>query len=186
MVRPALMAAGAILIIGGAACYAGFRRRTTFGLAIFAATGAAILIVVSYGRLLAEPSRSYAQLAREVARRAPNSILVCYPRYIQSLPFYSGRRVILVGAKTELTYGAEHAADAAQFFFTRRTDLMRLWKATPPPVLIVDRSALPPIAASLGPYTVIASDQKKLAIMRAIGQAPARRANRGEGSLAHE
>jgi hypothetical protein len=76
--------------------------------------------------------------------------------------------VILVGAKTELTYGAEHAADAAQFFFTRRADLMRLWHATPPPVLIVDRSAMPPIAASLGPYTVIASDQKKLAITRAL------------------
>ena len=174
MVRPALIAAGAILIIGGAACYAGFRRRTISGVGIFAATGAAVLIVVSYGRLLAEPSRSYAQLAREVARKAPDSALVCYPRYIQSLPFYSGRRVILVGAKTELAYGAEHAADAAQFFFTRRADLLRLWNAKPPPVLILDRSALPPIASSLGPYTVIASDQKKLAIERRVEETPDR------------
>jgi hypothetical protein len=125
-------------------------------------------MTASYGRILAEPARSYARLAREIAQRAPNAVLVCYPRYIQSLPFYTGRRVILVGAKTELRYGAEHAPDAAQFFFAGRADLIRLWNDPQPTVLVIDRTALAPVANSLGPFDVISSDAKKLAIMRSV------------------
>ncbi|MGH7841946.1 MAG: hypothetical protein ACREQT_10555, partial [Candidatus Binataceae bacterium] len=90
--------------------------------------------------------------------------LICYPRYIQSLPFYARRRVILIGAKTELAYGAAHSPDAAQFFFTRRADLLRLWNQPTPTVLIVDRAAFTPLASSLGPYTVIAADARKIAV----------------------
>jgi hypothetical protein len=74
--------------------------------------------------------------------------------------------VILVGAKTELTYGADHSRDAAQFFFTGRTDLLRLWKEPQPTVLVIDRRALPPLEQSLGTFKVIASDSKKLALVR--------------------
>jgi hypothetical protein len=82
------------------------------------------------------------------------------------LPFYCRRRVVLVGAKTELTYGAEHSRDAAKFFFTRRADLLRLWRGPRPTILVIDRWALPPLEESLGAFKVIASDSKKLAIMR--------------------
>jgi 4-amino-4-deoxy-L-arabinose transferase-like glycosyltransferase len=167
MVQRALYVAGAIVIAGGIACFVIFWYwRAAVGLAVFAAVAAATLMVASYGRILAEPARSYARLARELELRVPDAVLVCYPRYIQSLPFYCRRRVILVGAKTELAYGAEHAADASQYFFTRRTDLLRLWNQPRPTVIVIDRWALPPLAGSLGPFKVIASDAKKLAIMR--------------------
>jgi hypothetical protein len=116
---------------------------------------------------MAEPLRSYAEFARTVAWRAPTARLICYPRYIQSLPFYSRRRVILVGPQTELAYGAEHSPDAAQYFFSRRADLMRLWNSAIPTVLIADKSAFPAMAASLGRYVVIAEDAKKIAIEHA-------------------
>ena len=131
------------------------------GLAILVLATFATLLDVSYGRILAEPTRSYAQLARDINLRAPNATLICFPRYIQSLPFYCRRRVILVGAKTELAFGADHAPDAAQFFFIKRPDLLRLWNEPRPTVLILDWPELAPLQASLGRYRIISMDSKK-------------------------
>ena len=168
LVRPALWAGGVILIIGGILSAAGFRLGWgQVGLSAFALSGAALIIAISYGRLMAEPARSYAALARTIEQRAPDGILVCYPRYIQSLPFYCRRRVILVGARTELAYGADHSPDASKYFFAGRDDLLHLWAETPTIVLMIDRSALPPIQRSLGPFVIIASDMKKLVLMHA-------------------
>jgi 4-amino-4-deoxy-L-arabinose transferase-like glycosyltransferase len=167
IVRPALTAAGAILVGGGTVCFVTFwMGRNTLGLAAFILTAAATLIAVSYGRLLTEPIRSYAQLARTIERLQPEARLVCYPRYVQSLPFYCRRRVILVGAKTELTFGSEHDPDAAQYFFIRRADLKTLWDDPRPTVFVVDRFAIDQLRQIIGPYQVIASDRKKVAIMR--------------------
>jgi 4-amino-4-deoxy-L-arabinose transferase-like glycosyltransferase len=165
MVRPVIYATGAILIGGGIFCFAAFwTRRGLIGLATIVLTAAAVLTGVSYGRLLAEPIRSYAQLAREIERVAPDARLVCYPRYVQSLPFYCRRRVILVGGKTELTFGSEHSPDAADYFFITRADLIKLWRDPRPTVFIVDRFALDAIKPIIGDYQVIASDPKKVAI----------------------
>jgi len=167
MVRPALYAAGAIFVLGGIACFVTFRmRHNTLGLAAFILTAAAALITVSYGRLMAEPVRSYAQLARTIERLQPNARLVCYPRYVQSLPFYCRRRVIIVGAKTELAFGSEHDPEAADYFFIRRADLLKLWYDPRPTVFVVDRFILDQLGRIIGPYKVIASDRKKVAIMR--------------------
>jgi 4-amino-4-deoxy-L-arabinose transferase-like glycosyltransferase len=167
MVRPALNAAGAILVVGGIACFVTFwMRRNPLGLAAFILTAAAALITVSYGRLMAEPIRSYAQLARTIERLQPDARLVCYPRYVQSLPFYCRRRVIIVGDKTELTFGSNHDPDAAQYFFIRRADLLKLWYDPRPTIFVVDRFALDQLRQIVGPYRIIASDRKKVAIMR--------------------
>jgi 4-amino-4-deoxy-L-arabinose transferase-like glycosyltransferase len=168
LVRPALQAGVIVLSIAGVLCFATFWQRRAFaGLASLAVTSTVLLVVASYGRLMAEPARSYAGLARLIAQRAPTARLVCYPRYIESLPFYTGRRVTLVGAPTELAYGAAHASDGSQYFFTHRPDLLRLWNAPVSPLLIVDRSAMPQLVQSLGPFTIVAADQRKIAIMRA-------------------
>src|SRR5262249_42698906 len=143
-------------------------RHFATGLVLLIVGAAATLIIMSYGRIIVEPTRSYAALARGIERLAPDARLICYPRYIQSLPFYCRRRVILVGAKTELTYGAEHAADAPEFFFTRQEDLVRLWNEPQPSVLIIDRGVLGQMQSQLGDYKVIASDSKKLALVRII------------------
>jgi 4-amino-4-deoxy-L-arabinose transferase-like glycosyltransferase len=173
LVRPALEAGGAILIIGGAACTVIFRmRRIALGIGVLTMTAAALLVAISYGRLQAEPYRSYANLAREIERQAPDARLVCYPRYVQSLPFYTRRRVILVGGKTELAFGSEHDADAGEYFFIRRADLLRLWNDPRPTVLVIDRFALDALKPLLGSYTTIASDPKKVAIMRAAVSPP--------------
>ena len=178
MVRPAIYAAGAILMGGGIVCFASlWLGRNAFGLGALVVTAAATLIVVSYGRLMAEPLRSYAQLAKAIERVAPNSRLVCYPRYVQALPFYCRRRVILVGGKTELAFGSEHDPEGAEYFFIRRADLLKLWNDPRPTVFVIDRFALVPLKQFLGNFNVIASDLKKVAIVRAASSADDRSHN---------
>jgi 4-amino-4-deoxy-L-arabinose transferase-like glycosyltransferase len=165
LVRSVLSIAAAILLTGGIVCFVAFwQRRAAIGLALLVITATGVLVAGGNGRLIAEPTRSYARLARTIAEAAPNATLVCYPRYIQSLPFYCRRRVILVGAKTELAFGAAHDPDASKYFFTTRADLLRLWNAPGAFVFVIDRDALAPIRNSLTPYRLVASDAKKLAI----------------------
>jgi 4-amino-4-deoxy-L-arabinose transferase-like glycosyltransferase len=168
-VRPALDAAAAIAIIAGLVCWMAFWwRRLKIGLAIIVIASASLFVVGSYGRLMATPLRSYAALVRAIQARAPNATLVCYPRYLQSLPFYTGRRVVLVGDPTELSFGAAHASDADQYFFKNQASLLRLWRQPRPTVLVLDRSVFPGLSSKLGDYTVIAVDRKKIAVMRKL------------------
>jgi 4-amino-4-deoxy-L-arabinose transferase-like glycosyltransferase len=165
ILQPVLYLSGATVVICAIVCSAAFwTRRIEAGLALLIGGTAATLIIISYGRIMAEPTRSYASLARSIARLAPQARLICYPRYIESLPFYCRRRVILIGAKTELTFGAEHAPDASGFFFIGQDDLLRLWKEPQASVLVIDRGALGQIQGLLGEYKVIASDSRKLAL----------------------
>jgi 4-amino-4-deoxy-L-arabinose transferase-like glycosyltransferase len=165
LVRPVLSIAATILLTGDIVCFVAFwQRRAAMGLALLAITGTGVLVAGGYGRLIAEPTRSYARLARAIAEAAPDATLVCYPRYIQSLPFYCRRRVILVGPKTELAFGAADDPDASKYFFTTRADLLRLWNSPGPFVFVIDRDALAPIRNSLTPFRLVASDEKKFAI----------------------
>jgi 4-amino-4-deoxy-L-arabinose transferase-like glycosyltransferase len=172
ILRPVLYPAGVTVVVFAIACSAAFwSGRCITGFALLIVGAAATLMIMSYGRIMMEPTRSYAALARTIERLAPNAQLICYPRYIEALPFYCRRRVILVGAKTELTYGAEHAPDAPEFFFTRQDDLLRLWNQPQAPVLVIDRGTLGQIQGMLGAFTVIASDSKKLAVTRTTRRA---------------
>lgn len=165
ILQPLLYVAGATVILCAIVCSAAFwTRHFEIGIALLIGGAAVTLIIMSYGRITVEPTRSYATLARNIDRLAPAARLICYPRFIESLPFYCRRRVILVGAKTELAYGAKHAHDASRFFFTRRDDLVRLWEESQQSVLVIDRAALGQVQNLLGQYTVIASDSRKLAL----------------------
>jgi Dolichyl-phosphate-mannose-protein mannosyltransferase/Aminoarabinose transferase C-terminal domain len=164
--RPALYAIGAILLVGGAAASAAFlTRRTGAGLAAVVLAIAAALVAGSWARIEAEPLRSYATLARTIEARAPDATIICYHRYVQSLPFYTRRRVILVGAKTELAFGARHAPDRGEWFFKKDADLMRLWRSPGRKVLVLDAPDLARMRDELGPYTLIASELRKRAIL---------------------
>jgi 4-amino-4-deoxy-L-arabinose transferase-like glycosyltransferase len=169
LLRPVLYVSAATVIVCAIACSVAFWKRSfEAGLALLIGGAAATLIIIGYGRIMIEPTRSYAALARSLERLAPDARLICYPRYIESLPFYCRKRVILVGAKTELTYGAKHSPDASEFFFTRQEDLLRLWKEPAASVFVIDRDVFQHIRGLLGDYKVIASDSKKLALMRGM------------------
>jgi 4-amino-4-deoxy-L-arabinose transferase-like glycosyltransferase len=166
--RPALYALGLIGAAGGALVAEVFRHwRLDAGLAAMVLVSAIALGAGSYVRLEAEPLRSYAALARMVEKRAPDATLICYPRYVQALPFYTRRRVILVGAPTELTFGKTHAADAGRYFFSSEGDVVRLWNMPGQVVLVIDERELNKLRERLGEFTVIGSEWRKRAILKA-------------------
>lgn len=165
-VRPALYGIGAVAIAGGAATtFAFLRRKLNVGLTLLVVTVAGALAAGTYARLEAEPLRSYAQLSRDVARRAPDATLICYRRYVQSLPFYTRHRVILIGPETELAYGAHHSKNAARFFLRNDAEMMRLWSRARPTVLVIDASDLARLKPRLGAFIPIGSEHTKRAIL---------------------
>ncbi len=173
LVRPALTGVGLISIAGAiAGCLPFARRRGDRALAIVVITMAAAILAGSYARREAEPIRSYAALSRAVAVRAPEATLICYHRYVQSLAFYTGQRVVLVGPPSELRFGMEHSADRGRYFLNSDDDLIRLWKAPGAEtlVLVIDEPELQRLRARLGEFATIASEGQKRAILREGGQ----------------
>jgi 4-amino-4-deoxy-L-arabinose transferase-like glycosyltransferase len=166
-VRPALFAIGTIMVAGGAVtALAFFRRRAGAEVGAIVLTLAVALLAGTWARIEAEPLRSYAALARTVAERAPDATAICYHRYVQALPFYTRRRVILVGPKTELRFGANRAPDAYDWFFKTDADLMRLWGPPGHKVLVLDAPDLARLRDQLGDFTLIASEFRKRAIVK--------------------
>ncbi len=167
---PALEAIAIIGLVAGAAGAALFFANRYIGelaMGLMALAITLMLIAGTWGRLAVEPLRSYAKLGREVAAAAPNATLVCYKRYVQALPFYAHRRVILAGAQTELSFGASAAPDARQWFFDgRRSSILRLWRRPGSVVVVLDQADLDRLKKDLGPFTVIGSEFKKRAILK--------------------
>jgi 4-amino-4-deoxy-L-arabinose transferase-like glycosyltransferase len=174
-VRPAMYAIGAILVAGGAlATAAFFTGRARAGLGALVLATALALCAGTWARIEAEPLRSYAVLAREVAARAPDATLICYHRYVQSLAFYTKKRVILVGVKTELGFGAALAPDEKDYFFKSDADLMRLWNRPGKIVLVLDAPDLWRLRPMLGAYSLIGSEFRKRAILKSSDHVPAK------------
>ncbi len=166
LLQPELFAIGGILIFGGAMTTIAFSARLNgAGLSLIVITLAGALCAATWARLAAEPLRSYASLGRAVAERAPNAKIICYHRYVQGLPFYTRRRVILVGPLSELRFGAEHAPDADKFFYTTDNELLRLWNQPGDTVLVLDAGDLARLKDRLGNFTLLAVEHTKRAII---------------------
>jgi len=152
---------------GGAVTTTAFMlRRTPAGLAAIVLAMAAALAAGTWARIEAEPLRSYASLAEAVSEGAPGATVICYHRYVQSLPYYTRRRVILVGAETELRFGAERAPDAHDYFFKSDAELLRLWDQPGVKVLVLDEPDLARLGGRLGDFTIIGAEYRKRAILK--------------------
>jgi 4-amino-4-deoxy-L-arabinose transferase-like glycosyltransferase len=166
LLQPELFAIGGILVFGGAMTAVAFSARlTSAGLSLIVITLTGALCASTWARLAAEPLRSYASLSRAVAERAPSARIICYHRYVQGLPFYTHRRVTLVGPLSELKFGAEHAPDAKEYFFTSDDDLLQLWNRASDAVLVIDAGDLARLKDRLGNFTLIAVEHTKRAIV---------------------
>ncbi len=166
LLQPELFAIGGILVFGGAMTTIAFSARLNgAGLSLIVITLAGALCAGTWARLAAEPLRSYASLSRIVAERAPNAKIICYHRYVQGLPFYTQRRVTLVGPLSELKFGAEHASDASDYFFSSDSDLLRLWNRPGDNVLVIDAGDLARLKDRLGNFTLLAVEHTKRAII---------------------
>ena len=110
--------------------------------------------------------RSYADLSAAIADKAPDATIICYHRYVQSLPFYNRRRVILVGGRTELDFGAQHDPDAREWFLSTDDQMFHLWEQPGRKVLVLDAGDLARMKERLEEFDIIAIEGKKRAILR--------------------
>ena len=166
IVRHSLYAIGGILLFGGAMTALAFWTRLTgAGLSLIVITIAGALCAGTWARLDCERLRSYAILCKTVAARVPGAKIICYHRYVQALPFYTGTRVIVVGPLSELRFGAERAKDTSEYFFSSDADLLRLWHAPNETVVVLEAADLARLLRRLGPFTLIATEHTKRAVV---------------------
>jgi hypothetical protein len=157
-----------VLIFGGAIVTIMFlARRTAGGLIALTLTMAATLMASTWARIEAEPLRSYAELARAIASQAPGASVICYHRYVQALPFYTRKRIVLVGARTELAFGSKLSPDAREYFLKTDEDLMRLWQSPGEKVLVLDEEDFARLKDQLGAASLIGSEFHNRAIEKA-------------------
>jgi len=170
MLRPI----GAMLGVGGTlSAIALMRRRVAAGFVLITLSASAAVIGAGYCRMALEPMRPFSNLSRQIAARAPGATLICYHRYVQSLPFYTHQRVILVGpALSELRFGAEHSPDRARYFLSD-DQLLDLWRRARDPVLVIDADELSRLQGRLGRLRLIAAESDKRAVGKAdLGEHP--------------
>ena len=165
--RPAIYAIGAIFLCGGVVTTLMFvARRTAAGFSATVVTLALALIAGGWARLEAEPMRSYAALSRAIAKQEPDADIICYHRYVQSLPFYNQRRVVLVGGRTELDFGAKLDPDAREWFMNDDDQMFQRWDQPGRVVVVLDAVDLARMKDRFGEFDVIAIEGKKRAIVR--------------------
>ena len=116
-------------------------------------------------RLDAAPLYSYRELAVAVRPYlAPGCELASYHHQVQALPFYTGRREILVGYRGELApFGDD--PDAAPTFAATDAQLASRWSSASCVVLIANRNDLPHLQKFLQPAaTILGCEGKKFAL----------------------
>ena len=126
----------------------------------------AILVagVLIKARVDGTPLVSYRDLAATIAPRLHEGCaLVSYHHFVQSLPFYTENRELLVGYRGELAPFGD-SPDAVATFIPTDARLAALWSGPRCLVLVVNRGDLPRIG-SLSPRPVpIACEGKKIAV----------------------
>jgi len=101
-------------------------------------------------------SKELALLAREAV--SGDGRLVSFG-YEQSLPFYTGKRVVVVGGRGELEFGSKQGDQSA--WFIEEPDFMRLWQGDQPIVVLLKRAEYERIAAQLVPAAVTLGQKGK-------------------------
>jgi hypothetical protein len=83
--------------------------------------------------------------------------------YEQSLPFYTGKRVVVVGDRGELDFGSKQGNQTG--WFVEENDFMRLWQREQPVVVLIKKTDYERIAPQLVPEpSVLGYKGKKMLI----------------------
>ncbi len=87
--------------------------------------------------------KSVRNLSAVLARNLrPDDVVAQYGTFRQGLPFYTGRRTILVDTMGELKFGANRAVDRADYFLGER-EFLQLWNSPRRVFCVFKRDAMP-------------------------------------------
>jgi hypothetical protein len=164
LIAPALIAGGPILFATGWLMRRWLAQSRPFAAyAALAAGWFALLAVAMGGRLAANEYRALGVAARAAMRS--DDRLAIYGSYVQSVPFYSGRRAIMIIGAGELTFGSQQG-DQSAYFWPSLDVLRREWAAPGRLFLVIKRSDLERFDPPLNPPPrFLAEKQDKLLIV---------------------
>jgi len=140
-------------------------RRIPYAIAAIMAASVLVCGTLMKARADSAPLVSYRGLARAILPEiARGCALASYHHNVQSLPFYTGARELLVAHRGELAPGGT-TPDARGSFIDSDRELLELWASARCVVLIVNRKDLAGVAAKLNPHPAkLASEGKKIAL----------------------
>jgi len=166
LLRIDLVGAGFALCAGsGLAAFATRSRGSYLVTAALAAGALGAMAALMKARGDAASLYSYRELAAAIRTQAAGKCVVAsYHHQIQSLPFYTGKREILVGYRGELApFGDDQ--DAAATFIATDAQFSSLWSSDACVILIANRADLLHLSGLLRPSaTVTGCEGKKFAL----------------------
>jgi 4-amino-4-deoxy-L-arabinose transferase-like glycosyltransferase len=156
----------AIVVAAGAVAAWALAARTNHAGYVFAAIALAMATTSWLGqsaRIHAGATISYRDLARQI-RPYEGCVLGSYRHFVQALPFYTGRREILVQYWGELAPFAQTPDERAGFVGTA-AKLREVWASNRCVVLITNRGDFEELSKTLNPPPrIIGCEGKKLAL----------------------
>ena len=159
---------GAVLAAGAIAMYWLGREssRVPYAIGAIALAMVAAASLAERAREDASPISTYRNLARSVAPYlARDCTLASYRHYVQSLPFYTGRRETRVEYRGELSEVSPPSPGGSPFLIGSAARLRQAWSSGACMVLIVNNRDREALAGSLKPApVVIGCEGKKLAL----------------------
>lgn len=164
VIPPFLYAAGATLFVVGVTmrrlCA---MRRPYVALAALSAGWLALFAVAIAGRGLANEYRGVALAARTLMQSEDR--LVLHRSMVQSIGFYTRRRVILARGIGELKFGSQQG-DHRAWFWPTDDDLRREWAAPGRMFLVIGRRDLDLLGPRLDPPPMIVAAKDKKVLVR--------------------
>ncbi len=152
----ATLAAGSAAAAGGWLVWRLARTATdggAFALRGLIATTALVLLAVTVGRTVGKTSRAMGLALR--AQASPDAAVVAYERFMQSLGFYAGRRVVLIDNFGELRPSEAWTPDRDDWFWHGPEKLLALWASPTPVFLATGNDELEALSKMLDPPPVV-------------------------------
>ncbi|MEO8601122.1 MAG: phospholipid carrier-dependent glycosyltransferase [bacterium] len=136
--------------------------RARAALAVLGCGWALLFCIAVAGRGAANEYRSLGVAARTELREGDR--LALYQKYVQGMPFYAGRRVVLIGGRSELKFGSQQG-DHSAWFWSGDEDLIREWRSPSRLFVLFNRQDLDRLRAQLDPPPIeIAAKDKKVLV----------------------
>ena len=159
---------GAVLAMQGILALGAAYKRNTLALFVVLAFFSYILEIVGPSFIFPEivEGKSSKELALQVARIAPKDAVIVSFGYEQGLPFYTKRRVVVVGDKNELEFGSRQGDQSAWFIdLLQFPQFLQLWNGERPVFLLLSETELDHIRPLLKtPFTVLGRNKRKVLI----------------------
>jgi 4-amino-4-deoxy-L-arabinose transferase-like glycosyltransferase len=155
----------AILLAGGWGALRGVRQNSPTLIFVSLGIGTALTgVVVSHAVYTGMAEKRTAKpLALAVRQQATPDTVIASFGYVQTLPFYGGRRTIVVGNEGELAFGSKQGDQSA--WFMEKGSFYPLWDSEKKVLAILGKGDLAALAGSVRkPPRVIMENRRKILV----------------------